>query len=66
MNVIVNGESHEIADNASMADLLAQLDLAGQKLAVEVNLDIVPRSTYADHALRDGDQIEIVRAIGGG
>ncbi|MCP5140724.1 MAG: sulfur carrier protein ThiS [Gammaproteobacteria bacterium] len=55
-----------MADNASMADLLAQLDLAGQKLAVEVNLDIVPRSTYADHALRDGDQIEIVRAIGGG
>ncbi|MCB1736804.1 MAG: sulfur carrier protein ThiS [Gammaproteobacteria bacterium] len=66
MNVIVNGESHEIADNASMADLLDKLDLAGQKLAVEVNLDIVPRSTYAEHALHDGDQIEIVRAIGGG
>ncbi|MCB1736390.1 MAG: sulfur carrier protein ThiS [Gammaproteobacteria bacterium] len=66
MNVIVNGESHEIANHATMADLLAQLDMSGQKLAVEINLDIVPRSTYSDHRLNDGDRIEIVRAIGGG
>lgn len=66
MDIIVNGESRNIPDHSNMVDLLLILELAGKKLAVEVNLDIVPRSTYSDHPLQDGDRIEIVRAIGGG
>lgn len=66
MEIIVNGEPRQIHDDACLSDLLGELDLTGKKVAVEVNLDIVPRSTYADHHLSDGDRIEIVRAIGGG
>ena len=66
MRITVNGEQREVPDELSTAGLLEMLGLAGQRLAVEINLDIVPRSTYADHRLQDGDRVEIVRAIGGG
>jgi thiamine biosynthesis protein ThiS len=66
MEVLINGETRQIADGATMSTLVDALGLAGQRIAVEVNREIVPRSTYAEHALRPGDRIEIVRAIGGG
>jgi len=66
MEIIVNGEPRQLADGATVADLINELELAGRRLAVEVNLDIVPRSTHADHALKPGDRVEIVHAIGGG
>jgi sulfur carrier protein len=66
MQVIVNGEATELNDGATAADLIEQLGLGGQRVAMEVNRDIVSRSTYADHPLAAGDEIEIVRAIGGG
>jgi sulfur carrier protein len=49
-----------------VAQLLEDMALTARRLAVEVNLEIVPRSTYADHRLRPGDRVEIVHAIGGG
>ena len=49
-----------------MADLLQRLELTGRRLAVELNRDIVPRSQHAATVLVEGDQIEIVHAIGGG
>ena len=66
MRVIVNGTAHELADGSTIAGLVVQLDLAGRRLAVEVNEEIVPKSLHAMHALRDGDRVEIVHAIGGG
>lgn len=66
MNLLVNGESRTLADGATLAHLLATLDLAGRRVAVEVNGDIVPKSRHAQTALREGDRIEIVHAIGGG
>ncbi len=66
MQIQLNGETLEVADRLTAADLLAQLDLQGQRLAMEVNEEIVPRSRYADTELRPGDRVEIVRAIGGG
>jgi len=42
------------------------MGLSGRRLAMEVNREIVPRSEYAEHVLHDGDQVEIVHAIGGG
>ncbi|MEO1751033.1 sulfur carrier protein ThiS [Thiofaba sp. EF100] len=66
MNIILNGASHAIEDGASIATLIEQLGLVGQRLAVEVNGEIVPRGEHAAHLLREGDKVEVVRAIGGG
>ena len=66
MQVSVNGEPRELAAATTIAQLLAQLGLAGRRLAVEVNEDIVPRSAHDTTILRDGDRVEIVHAIGGG
>jgi len=46
--------------------LLEEMALTGKRLAVEVNLEIVPRSSHMTHMLRAGDRVEIVHAIGGG
>ncbi len=66
MEIIVNGEPRQVATPYSVADLINDLALAGRRLAVEVNLDIVPRSRHGEHQLQAGDRVEIVHAIGGG
>ena len=66
MQILLNGESLELPDGATVADLLVRLDLTGRRVAVELNLDIVPRSQHATTALVDGDRLEVVHAIGGG
>lgn len=66
MNIIVNGENTQIAPAASVADLLTALELEPKKIAVERNLEIVPKSQYQETALADGDRIEIVQFVGGG
>nr|WP_291888814.1 sulfur carrier protein ThiS [Maricaulis sp.] len=66
LQLTVNGESRSIADGARVADLVSDLNLDGRKIAVERNLEIVPRSQYAGTALQDGDRIEIVAFVGGG
>ena len=66
ISITVNGEAREIPGPATVADLLARIGLDLRKVAVERNLEIVPRSTYAATALRAGDQLEIVHFIGGG
>lgn len=66
MHIQLNGESFELPDGLTVADLLVRLDAVGKRVAVELNLDIVPRSQHATTILRDGDQLEVVHAIGGG
>ncbi len=66
MKIIVNGEERQVADGYTAAQLVEDLGLAGRRLAMEVNLDIVPRSAYPEHAFKEGDRIEVVQAIGGG
>ncbi|MDY6890543.1 MAG: sulfur carrier protein ThiS [Pseudomonadota bacterium] len=66
MQIQVNGELLEVAERSSLSDLVAQLELAGKRIAIELNLEIVPRSAYANTLLEAGDRIEIVHAIGGG
>jgi thiamine biosynthesis protein ThiS len=66
MRLLLNGDERDIAEVSSVADLVAALGLDSRKVAVERNLEIVPRSTYSDTALADGDRIEIVTFIGGG
>ena len=66
MVIILNGEEKTVADDATAATLIEQLGLTGRRIAMEVNLEIVPRGTFDEHALKDGDRVEIVHAIGGG
>lgn len=66
MRIQLNGESFELPDGETVAALLTRLELAGRRVAVELNLDIVPRSQHVSTALREGDQVEVVHAIGGG
>lgn len=66
MHIQLNGETLELPEGASVADLIERLELSGRRVAVERNLDIVPRSQYASTALADGDHLEVVHAIGGG
>ncbi|GLR65593.1 thiamine biosynthesis protein ThiS [Acidocella aquatica] len=66
MCVTVNGETLAFTPGLTVAGLIAQLGLDTRKVAVERNLEIVPRSTYADVRLTPGDALEIVHFIGGG
>jgi sulfur carrier protein len=66
MHIQLNGESLELPDGETVLALLTRLELAGRRVAVELNLDIVPRSQHESTVLREGDQVEVVHAIGGG
>ena len=66
MKLTVNGEEREVTGPMTVLGLVESFGLAPQKIAVERNLEIVPRSAYGDVALRDGDRIEIVNFVGGG
>ena len=66
IRVEVNGEPREVPEGASVADLLGLLGLAAPKVAVERNLEIVPRSAWATTRLASGDRLEVVHFIGGG
>lgn len=62
----VNGQVRRLEPGANVERLLDALELAGKRVAVEKNGEIVPRSRYADTRLADGDTLEIVVAVGGG
>lgn len=66
MVVVANGDEVEVADDASVADLLELLGLAKRLVVVERNGEPVPRSERATTRLRDGDRLELVRAVAGG
>jgi len=66
MNILLNGETHIISDSATAAALVESLQLGERRIAMEVNMEIVPSSQYANHVLEEGDKVEIVHAIGGG
>lgn len=66
VTITVNGEHKRVAAGLSLADLASQLGLVPEKVAVERNLEVVPRSTLAQVEVEDGDEIEIVHFVGGG
>jgi sulfur carrier protein len=66
MQIQLNGHPRDCEDGITLEQFLAEAGYAGRRVAVEVNRDIVPRSRHAQHALRAGDEVEIVHAIGGG
>ena len=66
MELFVNGEPKSCAEPASLAQFIEQLGMKGDRVAVELNRDIVPRAQWNDTQLRDGDRLEIVHFVGGG
>jgi thiamine biosynthesis protein ThiS len=66
MQLIINGEQRKIDGVASVAELIDKLMLDTRKIAIELNLEIVPRSCYAKTLLKNGDRLEVVEFIGGG
>jgi sulfur carrier protein len=66
MQITVNGNPTEVPDGIDMVGLIDQLELRGQRLAVEVNEELVPRSRFAEHRLVPSDRVEIIHAVGGG
>jgi sulfur carrier protein len=66
IHVTVNGTAHRFERPLDLAELVARLSLAGKKIAVERNGEIVPKSAHARTRIEDGDALEIVVAVGGG
>lgn len=66
MIVEVNGESRDVPDSSTLAELVKHLALAPERLAIELNRQVVRRTDWQQTALREGDRIEIVHFVGGG
>ncbi len=66
MRIVLNGENAETKESGSIAELLTQLGISLERVAVEVNVEIVPKAKYDTHALAEGDRVEIVHFVGGG
>lgn len=66
MRINLNGQDKEIATETTVAALVGSCDLNPKHVAVEVNCELVPRRTFPDTLLKEGDQVEIVTLVGGG
>jgi len=66
MQIVLNGDLLETAVGGTIETLLQQLGISRERVAVELNADIVPKSDYEKRLLSDGDKIEIVHFVGGG
>ncbi len=66
MNISLNGEPHVAPNSASLADLLRDLQISCREVAVEVNLELIPRDEHEKHTLVEADRVEVVRLVGGG
>jgi len=66
LDIVVNGQPRELDRPLTVAELLKQLEIPPRGVAIEVNLQIVPRARHAEYVLADGDRLEIVSLVGGG
>jgi len=66
MDIVVNGKAREIAAGSTIAGLLGELGVAQPHVAVELNLEVVPRAEHGDTLLHEGDRLEVVTLVGGG
>jgi sulfur carrier protein len=66
MTLTLNGESLEVVDDSNAHDLIIQLGYENQRIALEINEAIIPKSKHTEFALNAGDKIEIIKAVGGG
>ncbi|TWT52310.1 hypothetical protein KOR42_29960 [Thalassoglobus neptunius] len=66
MRISVNGETHDVKEQTTIAQLLSELGKNPKFLAVERNRELIPRAKHSDCALEEGDELEIVTLVGGG
>jgi sulfur carrier protein len=66
IRIQVNGEAKEWRSGATVAELLRDLEIATERVAVELNLEILDRAMFGQRSLKDGDRVEILSFIGGG
>jgi thiamine biosynthesis protein ThiS len=66
LNLRINGEDHEVVENTSLRELVIQLKLTPERIAIEVNQKVVRRPDWATTLLKEDDRIEIVHFVGGG
>jgi len=66
MRLVINGEEKDLSGITTLASLVEQLGLKADRLAVEVNRDIVRRDSWGTTSLQEGDRLEIVHFVGGG
>lgn len=67
MQILVNGNAKQFEmSTMTIADLVRELKIVGKRIAIECNGEIVPKSQYAESVLKEGDQLEVVGAVGGG
>lgn len=66
MDITLNGKPTDLTEGITLGELVVQLGLEAERVAIEVNEDVVPRKTFAEIAVKPGDRIEIVTFVGGG
>mgnify|MGYP000350115014 CR=1 FL=1 len=66
IDITVNGDAMSLAEDSTITDLIQKMELMGKRIAIELNMDVIPRSEHAQTRLSTGDAVEVVRAIGGG
>ena len=66
MQIQVNGEQQEVSDGLSLSELITQLKLRADQIAIELNQEVLRRAAWAATTLQPGDRVEIVQFVGGG
>ena len=66
LNLRINGEDREVVDNLSLKELVTQLDLTSERIAIELNQNVVRRANWPSTVLKENDRLEIVHFVGGG
>jgi sulfur carrier protein len=66
LNLRINGVDREVVDNVSLKELVTQLDLTPERIAIELNQNVVRRSDWPSTVLKENDRVEIVHFVGGG
>ncbi len=66
LNLRINGEDREVVDNLSLKELVTQLDLTPERIAIQLNQNVVRRADWPSTVLKENDQVEIVHFVGGG
>lgn len=66
MRIEINGESRKVSDESYLSDLVRDLSLTPERIAIELNKEVVRRADWATTLMREGDRIEIVQFVGGG
>jgi len=66
MNISINKEMISLPEETTVTDLLERLDIKRKHIAVEINMEIIPKSEFDEYRLKENDNVEIIRAVGGG